>query len=347
MLSNFKEVELSSHRANDSADAHHVDLDHDPYISIDDIPKSSGPRHQKSYSRVRANEQDARDTSTQRSERSESSSLTHRRTNIRKQTAIKGSAHEANQLADQSKAREVGIKRSDGVEKNMDAALLGPNPRSHDASEYIALQCDGFVQTTSSLGSTRMWTSPASQEELSQLVIRQRSQGKDFSTLTNYRLLKNDIQDSVYRYLEDLRRDRPDLVWTIQSIEMRKGRRTHLSRWRRQQSEQAQIVISGRPLTDKRDSSARSLKETGPAIHANQQPQRWAREQRGDSWNVSAYDAARQPSRKKEVEVPPAEAREPRRTLLLTDHESMERSPFQRETGENDSGYRQRVESVY
>lgn len=222
MMSRFKEIEINRHRANDSADTHHVDSDHDPYesgISIDLVPKHSGPRHQKSYSRVRANDQDERDASTQRSEESETS---NKRRNIRMRTEIKGSAREAKQLADQSKAGEVGIHRSDGVKKNIDAGFLAPNSRSHDASEYIALQCDGFVQAMSSLGATWMWTTPASQEELSQLVIRQRSQWKDFSTLTNYRLLNHDLQDSVYRYLEDLRRDRPDLEWTIQSID--KGR---------------------------------------------------------------------------------------------------------------------------
>ncbi|KAL8637104.1 MAG: hypothetical protein Q9228_005588 [Teloschistes exilis] len=332
MMSRFKDIETNPHRANDSVDTHHVDLDRDPYesgLSIDLIPKHSGPRHQRSYSRVRANDQDERDASTQISEESETA---NKGRNIRMRTEIRGSAREAKQLADQSKARGVGVNRSDGIEKNIDAAYLAPDSRSHDASEYIALQCDGFVQAMSSLGATRMWTTPASQEELSQLVIRQRSQWKDFSTLTNYRLLNHDLQDSVYRYLEVLRRDRPDLEWTIQSIDIRKGRRTHLSRWRRQKSEQAQIILSGRPLTGKRDPTARSLKETGPAILADQQPQRWARDQRGDSWNVSAYDAAKQPPRTKDVEVPPAETREPRRPLLLTDHESMDRSPFQRQT---------------
>ncbi|KAL9579231.1 MAG: hypothetical protein Q9212_005228 [Teloschistes hypoglaucus] len=243
-MSTIKDLDQRPHKVSDFADAHHIDLDHDQTWSDVDqgiIPGLPELRRKTSYTRSRAKEQDSEVTRIGSLEESRVSSIAseHERRNVGMQTtSTRGPAREVKQLADRSKAKS-DIKRSDHVEKSIGSAATAPNSRSRDASVYIALQHEGFVQATSTRGSTRMWVDPASQEELSQLVIQQRSQGKDFSTLTNYRLLNHDIQDRVYSYLEKLLRDRPDLEWTIHSIDIRKGKRTHLSRFRRQKSEHA------------------------------------------------------------------------------------------------------------
>ncbi|KAL8661547.1 MAG: hypothetical protein Q9202_005492 [Teloschistes flavicans] len=254
MMSRLKNSEQNPQRANEFADAHLDDLDYDP----DWFVVETNSHEESIRERLRRR---------RRPVSSETSSSEHGRKYARRRKATKRpSTPEAKQRNGGSKAKEFDVKRSDEVEESITSPSSAPASSSRDAPIYIALQHNGFVLATSTRGRGTASRVPVSQEELSQLVIQQRLQRKDVSTLTNFPLLNRDIQDSLSKRLEHMGVSDPHREWTIESIDIRKGRRTHLSRSRRQQSEQALVILSGRPLTDQRDSPARLPEKPGIAI---------------------------------------------------------------------------------
>lgn len=341
-MSRIHSLDQGPQEVSDFADAHHIDLDHHRIWSEDNqgiiIPGLPQPRRDVPVEEI---------IIRRRSERSIASSIAseHEEENVGMRTATRGLARGAKQLADGSKAKEVDIQRSDDIEKSVGSAATGATSRNRDESTYIALQHDGFIQATSTRGSTRMWINPASEEELSQLVVRQRSQGKDFSVLTNYRLLNHNVQNSVFAFLEGLRQNEPHMKWAIESIDITKGRRTHLSRRRRQQSEQALIIVSGRPRTDQRDSKVRSHGEIESETVGNQQSQRGPREQR--EYPTRRQNMMHDPHNPVgQVHDAGAPVDRPPTPRFLLHQDRMERSPFQRETRGNYSSpsYNKRFE---
>ncbi|KAL8722975.1 MAG: hypothetical protein Q9181_007385 [Wetmoreana brouardii] len=204
----------------------------------------------------------------------------------------------------QSQAMEVFGNHGGKSEKTTSGAAT--TETDHTPSQYVALQYNGFVRSVSTRGSPRREVIPASQDEISQLLDKQRKQGRDCSALTNHRLLRQDIQEDLNASLDRIRNQEPELEWTIRSIEIKKGGYHHLSRWRRQQSEQALVIFEGRPMDDHRGVDRRRVLErvllTTPSTRKERQEQEIRKE-------LKVEDAVRQYQEEQKAQMAEEEAR--------------------------------------
>ncbi|KAL8870265.1 MAG: hypothetical protein Q9174_003652 [Haloplaca sp. 1 TL-2023] len=114
-------------------------------------------------------------------------------------------------------------------------------------SEFTIIQYHGFTLSHSRLNFTPHRSNPVvSRNEVLGLVAEQRKYSRKFSALTNFELLSNSTQKDIERSVQAMNPKYSDCNWAVQSIELKKPGHLFASRWRREESEIAQLRIDSK-----------------------------------------------------------------------------------------------------